>query len=471
MARPAALLFFALGFGLQDSPDRSKFEESLGRILREVAAEYVKLGEYLDNARLHRWAVGQFEQALEFDGDNPKARKRLGYVKQGDIWQRDLAIDVKTWNMRTSGIEPYEKEIEQRKARAHVAAAKDLEKLAGWCRQKGLADEARLCLRRVLEFDRSNVKALQELGYAIEGERWISPEEIALRKWFRDGLDARPKGSPVEGESDVEKKLKIVTEKRRSDRFAVESGHLKGPQLERVVQHLEQVWEIYHALFGLEQSVLKPPVAVIILRSQQEHSAFIDFFEKGSDADKALSKKNDGAMYTEPPLAECVQREKGIDFVFDYCIHATIHLMLAYHLGADRPWLTEGLATAFTRQLRGTALCACVRLEGTAREGGKTFTDPANWTWIVREWVQKGSDPELVLVLRSTLNDLDQIRLVKAWSVLDFLMTAHRNRLKELVEELAKDPKDSGEGALRKVFGWTVERVEAEWRAYTRRAY
>jgi hypothetical protein len=469
MLRGAAIALSILW--LQDSPDRAKFEESLARILRDVAVDYVKLGEYLDNARLHRWAVGQFEQALEFDPDSAKARKRLGYSKQGDAWQRDPEIDVKTKNTRTSGIESYEKEMEQRKAKAHASAAKDLEKLAGWCRQKGLADEAKICLRRLLEFDRSNAKALQELGYTIEGERWISPEETELRRWFRDSLDTRPRGVPVEGESDVEKKLKIVTEKRRSDRFAVESGHLKGPQLERLVQHLEQVWEIYHGLFGLEQSVLKPPISVIILRSQQEHSAFIDAFEKGSDADKALSKKNDGAMYTEPPMAECVQREKGIDFVFDYCIHASIHLMLAYHLGTDRPWLTEGLATAFTRQLRGTALCACVRLEGTSREGGKTFTDPANWPLIVREWVRKGGDPELSLVLRSSLNELDQTRLVKSWSLLDFLMTAHRERLKDLLAALEKDPKDSGEAAFRQVFGWSVERLESEWRGYTRRAY
>lgn len=466
---PGMLALLVVGF--QDSPERAKFDDSLGRILREIAAEYVKIGEYLDNARLHRWAASQFEQALEFDPDNAKARKRLGYARQGDSWQRDPAIDVKTGNVRTSGIEAHEKEMEQRKARAHAAAAKELEKLAAWCRQKGLGEEAKLCLRRLLEFDRRNPRALQELGYVAEGERWIAPEELALRKWFRESLDARAKGSPVEGESEVEQRLKIATEKRRSERFAVESGHIKGPQLERLVQHLEQAWEIYHGLFGVEQSVLKPPIAVIILRSQKEHEAFIDAFERGGEADKALSKKNDGAMYTEPPMAECVQREKGIDFVFDYCIHAVVHLMVAYQLGTDRPWLTEGLATAFTRQLRGTALCACVRLEGTARDGGKTFTDPAHWPLIVRDWVQKGGDPELALVLRSTLNELDQTRLVKAWSVLDFLMTMHRERLPELLEALEKDPRDPGDGAFRKVFGWTVEMLEAEWRAYTRRAY
>jgi len=456
---------------LQDAQDKAKLEESLAKILREVAADYVRLGDYLDNAKLHRWAAGIYEQALEMEPDNAKARKRLGFVRKGEAWQRDPSVEVKSKNQRTSGIESYEKEIEQRKAKTHGDAARDLEKLAAWCKQKGLGEEARACMRRILEFDRTHAKALQELGYLIEGERWVSPEEQALRKWFRDGMDARPKGRSVEGESDVEKKLRIVTEKRTSDHVAVESGHLKGPALERLVQHLEQTWEIYHGLFGLDQPVLKPPMTIVILRTQEEHSAFIDAFEKGSDADKALSKKNDGAMYTEPPLAECAQREKGMDFVFDYCIHSALHLMLAYHLGADRPWLTEGLATAFTRQLKSTALCACVKLEGTSREGGKAFSDPASWPIIIREWVKKGGDPEMLLVLRSSLNELDQMRMLKAWSVLDFLMTARREKLKPFLAALAEDSKDSGEKAFQTVFGWSVEQLETEWRAYTRRAY
>jgi hypothetical protein len=306
----------------------------------------------------------------------------------------------------------------------------------------------------------------------VDNGRWLSPQELAARKWFREGLDARPRGGAVSEASEVDKRMKTSTRKRRSERFQVESIHLGEPVLEKVVQLLEQTWANYHDLFGLDEPAAPPPITVVMFRTQQEHDDFIEAFEKGaSAADKALSKKNDGAMYTDPPMAECVQRDKPQAFLFDYAIHSVCHIFLAFHTGSERAWLTEGLGTYFTTQIRSTALCACVNLEGTAMEGGKAFSDPANWHEIVRGWVLKGGDPPLAAVLRSSLNELDRNRMVKAWSVIDYLVVEHRDKLKTLAAALVEDPKDPGERAFQKALGMSVAELEAAWKAHVRRSY
>jgi hypothetical protein len=157
--------------------------------------------------------------------------------------------------------------------------------------------------------------------------------------------------------------------------------------------------------------------------------------------------------------------------VYDFVIHSTVHALSSWHIKGSRPWLREGMAYYFTRLMNDTAMVYCVRFEGTKTEGGKTFNDPGNWPTIVREWMRSGGDPDINAVVKVALNDLTAERTVKAWSLIDFMFSEHRDRWIELHKELAADPKDTGEKAFQKVFQWSLEELNARWRDWARGAY
>ncbi len=55
-------------------------------------------------------------------------------------------------------------------------------KLAAWCDEKGLKDQAIAHYTAVTRFDPSRDAAWKHLGYKKQGSRWVKPEEVAAAK-------------------------------------------------------------------------------------------------------------------------------------------------------------------------------------------------------------------------------------------------------------------------------------------------
>jgi hypothetical protein len=284
-------------------------------------------------------------------------------------------------------------------------------------------------------------------------------------------VGAQSAGEPQGSESEFEKKTGLKTVRRASKAVVAESAHLTQDQLGKAVQLGAQTIALYSKIFAIPEPLLDKPVHMILLKTRAEHTEYVKFFDRGTPNEKAVVLKQEGTMYDEPPMAECIQLDRGERFSFDYTIHAITHILNARHVGEDRAWLREGLGYYFTWMMRGTALCFCINLEGTSQEGGKAYSEPGNWPSILKQLVAAGKDPEMRRVLVTEMNDMDTAKLIKAFSLIDFLVSEHRSKLPELAEALRADQKEKGPGAFEKVFGWTPDDLETRWKDYVRRAY
>jgi tetratricopeptide (TPR) repeat protein len=439
---------------LQDS----KLESEWAKVGKELAEDHVKLADYLDSTKMYRMARAEYERALGLDPENEKAKKKLEKIPAEDQRKEKDAERIRG---------EHAARLDKIKDRA-VKLYMDLGRQA---KKANEVDLATRCFKQVIAYDPTSKAAREEMGYVFENERWVSPAEKALKAEFRDGVAKQPAGDASDGGSEFEKKTGLKTSKRASKLFFVESCHLSQDQLAKAAQVGGQAFEMYHRLFRLEQPILQKPIHLILLKTRAEHTEYCKNFDPGTPNERAVVLKQEGTMYDEPPMAECIQLDRGERFSYDYTIHATTHILNSLHVGEDRAWFREGLGYYFTWMIRGTALCFCINLEGTSQEGGKAYAEPGNWASIIRGLVAAGKDPDMRRVLVAELNSMDTPMLIKSFSLIDFLVSEHRDKLPELAKILREDQKEKGPGAFEKVFGWTPDQLNTQWKDFVRRNY
>ncbi len=67
--------------------------------------------------------------------------------------------------------------------RANTASKPDAQlRLAAWCEEKGLKDEAVAHYNEVLRLDPNRETAWRHLGYKKSGNRWVKPDDLAVEK-------------------------------------------------------------------------------------------------------------------------------------------------------------------------------------------------------------------------------------------------------------------------------------------------
>ena len=90
--------------------------------------------------------------------------------------------------------------------------------------------------------------------------------------------------------------------------------------------------------------------------------------------------------------------------------------------------------------------------------GGKA----CRWEGQILSWVEE------------RIHDLAEFsgeEVVKAWSMVDFLIAEHREKLMAFLGKIRGQKDDEDEKALQEVFGWTLEDFDLRWKSYARASY
>lgn len=114
--------------------------------------------------------------AAQRNPDDPRIRSLLGQIPDGDGWKRaDQAL------LGPPADDPIRDEYQSR--RDQIADdAKSHEKLADWCAQNGLEDEADAHLRAALRIDPQRAAVWRKLGYRRVNGRWTNDATLAYEK-------------------------------------------------------------------------------------------------------------------------------------------------------------------------------------------------------------------------------------------------------------------------------------------------
>jgi tetratricopeptide (TPR) repeat protein len=140
---------------------------------------HVRLALWCEAHGLNAERLKHLSLAVLSDPTHSLARGLLGLVAYQGKWDRPDAIgrQIQTDPAHQAIVKEY---LERRARTAHQADAQL--KLASWCTEKGLKDQALAHYSEVTRLDPSRETAWKKLGFKKHGNHWIKPEDAAVQK-------------------------------------------------------------------------------------------------------------------------------------------------------------------------------------------------------------------------------------------------------------------------------------------------
>jgi hypothetical protein len=145
----------------------------------KAAPDHVRLALWCEANGLPAERITHLALAVLYDPSNALARGLLGLVAYNGQWKNpdQVSKDVQDNPESKALIQEYLRRRAQIRERAD-----DHWKLAIWCEQNGLKQQATAHFHQVLRLDRSREAAWKHLGYKRVGGRWDKPERVAAAK-------------------------------------------------------------------------------------------------------------------------------------------------------------------------------------------------------------------------------------------------------------------------------------------------
>src|SRR5262245_21106558 len=188
--------------------DLAAYEGAKAKVGRDADA-HVKLALWCEAHGLTAERIKHLTLATLLDPTNATARGLLGLVASGGKWQKP--DDVGTGLARNPEAQALMKEYLQRRV-ATPDRADAQWKLAQWCEQAGLKEQAIAHYSTVVRLDPRREAAWKRLGYKKSGDRWVKPEQLASEK------------AEAELQTAANKRWKPILEKHRESLASKDPG-------------------------------------------------------------------------------------------------------------------------------------------------------------------------------------------------------------------------------------------------------
>ncbi len=462
-----------------EDPKRKTYEGKVKDARKKAASKHSDLGEWLYGKKLYAESIPEYERALSYDADHSKARERMGFVKkEGGGWN----ADPKKAPKRKSEC-PEEKkyayldEFANKVKKEGHELAEVFWSLGDWCKKNGFAAEAEDACRMCIDHERDHAKAREALGFKKDsGGAWVGASDRAEKDAMGKKAASASEGRPIQKATADDKAIGATLTKRESAHFFFQTSS-PDKLLAECVRLAETTREEFYTQFEIpaDRVLVEGLVWGILLTKQAEYHAWIDQMVDGSQGNRDQLKRTGGHLKHEPP--QYIGYHDDENSTKDFVVHYTIHVLHHYYMnpaaGAMQPWLYEGTGHYFSHRLLRTGLTNCfTQATGdTSKKGVPRDSDW--WKQFIREAVVGGRDPEMRILMTAGINQLDGEMLVKAWSVIEWLMGTKRSEMLAFHEALkSTDGKaESQESALKAAFGAGYIELDQAWREYVRKSY
>ncbi|KAF0242318.1 MAG: hypothetical protein FD180_3975 [Planctomycetota bacterium] len=430
---------------------------------KRIAETHMSLGRFADGERLFAAARHQYLRAAELDPGSEDAQKALGRTLVDGKWVQDARWPVYVVNDRPAiEMGAALAKFRSKNRIAAKASASEYEDLADFAANAELALEARAMWEAMARYEPSNPRAQTKLGWRKLSGEMLSASEADAREAMAKRILEAPGGKPQDATSDVEEKTGQNFTKRRSEHFYFESMYTDG-ELRALVRAAETTRALFIETFQVPPESEPAFLKGVFVRFQGDHRLFL---EKCTDAG-ALERKTAEEMSTweefDPHRFEVWLGERPFEALRDEAVHATVRY--AFHDLTRMPetpgWLSEGVCAWFGDRVLGRAEACFAREDARGKPRTKSTL---RWRQMVREWAWEGTAPPIREVTKAAPGELTFEMTVKAWSMVDWLMTAKRDRLYDF---LARCRAGSSGKALRRALGAKdYDELEMMWQEW-----
>ncbi len=323
----------------------------------------------------------------------------------------------------------------------------------------------------------------REKGLKKDGDDWVTEEEWHTRRgekfvdgaWIKVGLK--------EGKALAER---VARESRVKVAYRW-SPHFDG--VSEVPPALTQrVQDACEKAYVVMRRTLKPAdddypetveerIKLALLKKLPAYVRFSKWFDKENKADelipgfvRAITRQHAWWWVQDLRWAANYQFPNTAKTFVSNVVHNVGLIMLTrYRANYAFPtvWLREGFAYYLEMESLGYSQSFTLGRGGSigAGEAGPVWADSAKWRGALKQTVAEGQDPPLRRMGKMTIDQFRYQELVKAWSVVEFLVRWDPVRFKRFID-VSKDREKKEEEALKEAFGVTYRQCDAKWRAY-----
>ena len=160
------------------SPQLATYQNAQAKAGKSADA-HIRLALWCEAHGLTAERLKHLSLAVLYDPANTLARGLMGLVAYHGKWDRPDVVGQQIQN--DPAHQAIVNEYLDRRARTPDKAEAQM-KLAAWCEEKGLKEQALAHYSVVTRLDPSREAAWKHLGYKKQGGRWVKPEEAAAAK-------------------------------------------------------------------------------------------------------------------------------------------------------------------------------------------------------------------------------------------------------------------------------------------------
>ena len=414
---------------------------------------------------LYKWGKKQgfsdelkplLERVIVVDPKHRKAREALGHIKVEGTWMTPEAkakrvAEAHEAEMRAKGLVPFE---------------------GGWVTPEE--------------------KRAREEGLRKDGDDWVTEEEWHKRrgeqlvdgKWVQLGKAEGAAWTQV-----AKKGARLPLRYLWSAHYDV--VHDVPPEMaKKIATAAEAAWALTRTTLRPEGQDLPDDdvparLRLVLLNKLPAYVRFSTWFAKEVDADSlvkgwANAVKREHAWWWVQDInaVGCYQFPNTDKTFISNAIHQVAKALLTIYKRDYRfpkPWLREGFAYYVEMGVLGYSLTFSLgRGAGSQSTGDDTqkpvFADSAKWRSGLRKAVTEGSDPPLRRLARMGMGEFRYIELVKAWSVVEYLVTLDAVKFKAFVDA-TKDRDLKEAQALKATYACDYRELDRRWRAWVKAGF
>ena len=425
-------------------------------MLAQAGAKLESVATFAMGNKLKRTGLDLYKVIIEdFDSNNVRARRELGFDKKGEEW---VANEKKQEALQEieDGSEQKRAEFERKLKDANQAAARLLADLGELADKASKHEDAQAAWKKSLFLDDQNAIANQRMGNKLIDGKWLSDRAVRHKEFIKayDAALKKCQTMPVavvncDETTGIMEKAGISPVRRyKSKHFRIESNHPDG-SIRETLTTLERSRQFFIDLYEVPERFLDysvDPIVYVYALKSEDKDRLVDACDGIPAEEKSFKKKFGSIAVTHKlhvaayPDANSSQRST---------VHTATHAYSSDSLGRHAPWLYEGIANAVAAAVMKATLQVCFSGDGTVGGISLENMDLEQAPALLRELVLKKKDPKINEFVKLPADAMKPADIAKAWSVVMYLLERDRVQAREYFSragqggggELSKDEK------------------------------
>jgi hypothetical protein len=420
------------------------YEAARKPLLAQVAGRLESVATFALGNRLKQTALDLYRAVLEYDADNARARRELGFEKKGEEW---VAVDAKVKKLEDYEDESEKKrpELERKLKDARVGAAKTLAELGEMADRASRPEDAQDLWKRSLDLDDQNALANERMGNKKVDGKWLTDRAIRHREFRKvyDATLAKARGLPVavvgcDDTTGIFEKAGIAGYRRyKTKNFRIESTLPDGAIRETLIT-LERARQFFIDLLEVPERFVDyslDPAVYVIGISDEQKDKLIDACDQIPAAEKSFKKKfGSVGVGTKLHIARYPDSLSAQSNV----VHTATHTFGVDTFGNHGVWLKEALANAVAAAVMKSSLKVCFSGENTVAGIELAHLDLEQAAALLYDLVRKKKDTPLGEFVKLGSDALNAQHIAKSWSVLMYLLERDRPQTREYLLRAAQ---------------------------------